>query len=118
MKATIADKRTTARIVQDKDALHIFSDGFKYELYRSVPAYEVEKSESGEGSLITPMPCKISQVNVKAGDIVKKGQTLIILEAMKMEHVMKSPKDGIVASVNYDVGDLVAEGKRLITFDE
>lgn len=74
------------------------------------------ESESNDGSLVTPMPCKISQVNVKPGDVVKKGQTLIILEAMKMEHVMKSPVDGTIDQVNYDVGEMVGEGKKLVTF--
>jgi 3-methylcrotonyl-CoA carboxylase alpha subunit len=62
------------------------------------------------------MPCKISQVNVKAGQSVKKGQNLIVLEAMKMEHVIRAPLDGIVERVNYKMGDLVGEGKTLVTF--
>ena len=64
------------------------------------------------------MPCKISTVIVKVGDTVKKGQVLIILEAMKMEHVIKSPQDGVVSKVYYIVGDLVEEGKNLVAFEE
>ncbi|KAJ3370422.1 Methylcrotonoyl-CoA carboxylase subunit alpha, mitochondrial [Kappamyces sp. JEL0680] len=116
--ATIGDCRSTARVVQDKETIHVFSGGFKYELFAPVPAYAVEKADEKGGSLVTPMPCKISQVYVKAGDRVKKGQTLIVLEAMKMEHTMKSPIDGVIAKVNYDVGELVAEGKRLVQFEE
>ena len=52
----------------------------------------------------------------KAGDEVKKGQTLIILEAMKMEHSCKSPIDGVVSEVLYEVGDMVGEGKPVLRF--
>lgn len=60
--ATVGDSRTSARVVLDKDALNVFSGGFKYELFIPLPSYAVAKSEAGEGSLVTPMPCKISQV--------------------------------------------------------
>ncbi len=114
--ATIDNARTKARVVLDKDVYHVFSDGFKYELYPPAQTFGTSTAEKSDGSLTTPMPCKISQVNVKPGDTVKKGQTLIVLEAMKMEHVMKSPADGVIESVFYEVGDLVGEGKKLVSF--
>ncbi|RKO86858.1 hypothetical protein BDK51DRAFT_16445, partial [Blyttiomyces helicus] len=52
------------------------------------------------------------------GDKVVKGAPLIILEAMKMEHVIKSPKDGVIKKVNYKVGEIVAQGKMLVAFEE
>lgn len=116
LTATVGEARGSARIVQHKDAIHVFSGGYKYELFTELPLFASVKSEGSDGSVVTPMPCKISQVNVKPGDSVKKGQTLVILEAMKMEHVMKSPQDGVIESVNYEVGDMVGEGKRLISF--
>ena len=64
------------------------------------------------------MPCKISQINVKQGDVVKKGQALVILEAMKMEHVIRSPVDGQIKKVFYKVNDLVGQGKQLVSFEE
>ncbi|KAJ2999022.1 Methylcrotonoyl-CoA carboxylase subunit alpha, mitochondrial [Globomyces sp. JEL0801] len=82
--ATIGNARLSSRVVKDKDAIHVFSGGFKYKLYTQLPAYALSEGES-DGSLLTPMPCKISHVYVKAGDQVKKGQTLVVLEAMKME---------------------------------
>ncbi|KAJ3309049.1 Methylcrotonoyl-CoA carboxylase subunit alpha, mitochondrial [Boothiomyces sp. JEL0838] len=115
--ATIGDARVSCRAIYDKDHLHIFSSGYKYDLYMPSKNYGLGDSNE-EGGLLTPMPCKISQVSVKAGDTVKKGQTLIILEAMKMEHVMKSPKDGVISKVHYNVGDLVGEGKSLVEFEE
>jgi 3-methylcrotonyl-CoA carboxylase alpha subunit len=56
-------------------------------------------------------------VMVKAGDRVKAGQTLVIMEAMKMEHAIKAPADGSVSEVFFAEGDLVSEGAELIALE-
>ncbi len=61
-----------------------------------------------------PMPGTIQQIIVKKGQKVRSGQTLIILEAMKMEHKIKAPKSGEILSINYSVGDRVDMGVNLI----
>lgn len=61
-----------------------------------------------------PMPGLILQVEVEVGAEVKKGDTLLILEAMKMENVIKCPIDGVVSSIQIGVGDSVEKGKILI----
>jgi biotin carboxyl carrier protein len=63
-----------------------------------------------EGELFTKMPGKIIKINVKAGDKVIKGQTLLILEAMKMENEIKSSLDGTVKFVHVAEGDILEEG--------
>ena len=68
------------------------------------------------GRLTAPMPGKIVQVLARAGDTVKRGQPILILEAMKMEHTIAAPADGIVDAINYAVGELVDEGAALIGF--
>lgn len=65
-----------------------------------------------------PMPGKVFAVLVKVGDAVKKGQPLIGLEAMKMEHTLNSPCDGVVQAIPHPVGDQVTEGTELIHFSE
>lgn len=65
-----------------------------------------------------PMPGRVFAVFVKVGDTVKKGQPLIGLEAMKMEHTLNSPCDGVVQSIPHPVGDQVTEGTELIHFSE
>lgn len=83
------------------------------------PGYLSAKGDGhGAGTVKTPMPCKISQVLVKPGQIIAKGDTIIILEAMKMEHVIKAPVAGTIDQVLYAVGDLVGENKSLVTFAE
>jgi biotin carboxyl carrier protein len=66
--------------------------------------------------LKAPMPGLILQVLVKEGDTVQKGDTLLILEAMKMENVLKAQGDGIIKKVNVKQGDRVEKGFMLIMF--
>ncbi|MSQ57520.1 MAG: acetyl/propionyl/methylcrotonyl-CoA carboxylase subunit alpha [Limnohabitans sp.] len=69
------------------------------------------------GRLTAPMPGKVIAFHVKAGDSVKKGQVLAVMEAMKMEHTLASPADGAVAELLFAVGDQVAEGLELLKID-
>jgi 3-methylcrotonyl-CoA carboxylase alpha subunit len=66
------------------------------------------------GRLTAPMPGKMVSFAVKAGDAVKAGQTLAVMEAMKMEHTIAAPRDGVVSEILYAVGDQVGDGAELI----
>jgi len=66
-------------------------------------------------SLEAPMPGKVTRILVAVGDRVAKGQTLLAVEAMKMEHAIKSPKDGIIESIRATLGELVSPGNPLCT---
>jgi 3-methylcrotonyl-CoA carboxylase alpha subunit len=59
---------------------------------------------AGDGALLAPMPGKVTSVDVAAGEQVAKGQRLLTLEAMKMEHAMLAPFDGVVAELNVEAG--------------
>ncbi|KAI9348742.1 carbamoyl-phosphate synthase L chain, ATP binding domain-containing protein [Zopfochytrium polystomum] len=118
--ADIGDRRVTGNCVRDEDNLYVYFEGSRTELKLAPLPGAVGRKSAAEkaGSVTTPMPCKISAVNVKAGDAVAKGQILVVLEAMKMEHVIKSPKDGVIKKVHYKVGDIVPEGKSLVSIVE
>ena len=73
--------------------------------------------EEVSGSLRAPMPGKVVSVEVAVGDLVKKGQTLVILEAMKMEHAIGSPEDGTVKEVHVGAGDQVERGTTLVVVE-
>ena len=72
-------------------------------------------ASAGSEQVVSPMPGNILNVNVKVGDTVKKGQVLLILEAMKMENEIMAPKDGTVTAVNVQKGSTVESGALLVT---
>lgn len=71
-----------------------------------------------DGAILAPMPGRITAVEVATGDTVTKGQRLVTLEAMKMEHGMTAPFDGMVAELNAIAGAQVSEGTLLVKIDK
>jgi propionyl-CoA carboxylase alpha chain len=78
------------------------------------PSSDVEEAA---GSLVAPMPGSVVSVAVVVGDQVRKGQTLVVLEAMKMEHPIGSPEDGVVTEVRVAAGEQVERGALLVVVD-
>ena len=72
---------------------------------------------AGAVAVTAPMPGKILGVKASAGQAVKRGQVLLILEAMKMENEIVAPQDGTVATINVAVGDSVEPGATLATLN-
>ena len=70
--------------------------------------------QPGEGTITSPMPGTVLQVPVQAGDAVKAGDILIVLEAMKMENEILAPRDGVVSQVAVSVGASVDTGDVLV----
>lgn len=66
------------------------------------------------GRLTAPMPGKVIAFLTQAGERVARGQALAVMEAMKMEHTIHAPRDGVVQELLYGVGDQVAEGGELL----
>ena len=79
-----------------------------------LPESEAGQGAETSGTILAPMPGKVLDVFVKAGDLVEKGQKLLILSAMKIEHTMKAPRSGTVASVHAAADDQVADKALLI----
>jgi propionyl-CoA carboxylase alpha chain len=83
-----------------------------------VPRFVPPGAELAAGGFVAPMPGNVVAVHCRPGDAVVKGQPLVVLEAMKMEHQVTAPFDGSVAQVGVDVGDHVAAGTVLLVFEE
>lgn len=81
------------------------------------PAAPAAAPAAGSTSITAPMPGTILSVNVQNGQSVKKGDVLMILEAMKMENEIVAPQDGTVASVNCRKGDVVNVGDLLVSLN-
>ncbi len=71
----------------------------------------------GAGAVVAPLPGVVIAVNVKVGDTVKASDTVVLLEAMKMENSIRAGRDGKVTAVNVSAGDSVLEGAALITLE-
>jgi len=72
---------------------------------------------SSKSAVKSPLPGVILELKVKEGDVVKKGQTIIILEAMKMENNINANKDGKITAINVNKGDSVLEGTDLVVIE-
>jgi 3-methylcrotonyl-CoA carboxylase alpha subunit len=106
-----------ADVVRSGDELHVFADG----RHRALSLVDVIAQSSGgdaaTGRLTAPMPGKVIAISAKAGARVERGATLLVMEAMKMEHTIVAPADGVVADVLFGVGDQVDEGAELVRFE-
>ena len=81
------------------------------------PAAPAAAAPAGGEKVNAPMPGTILSVNVKVGDVVKKGQVLVILEAMKMENEIMSPVDGTVTFVGVNQGASVESGSAICVIE-
>jgi propionyl-CoA carboxylase alpha chain len=112
----IDGERATARITLDDDRVHI-NIGTSTSSIEIVPRFTVPGPAEVAGGFVAPMPGAVLDVRVEPGQSVTAGQTLIVLEAMKMEHHMAAPADGVVAEVRVAAGEQVANGALLLVFE-
>jgi 3-methylcrotonyl-CoA carboxylase alpha subunit len=101
---------------RDGDNFHVFTGGRHFVLAYNDPMAHAGEAEAAGGRLTAPMPGKVVAVLASKGQHVKKGEPLVIMEAMKMEHTIAAPSDGLVEDILYQVGDQVADGAPLLAF--
>ena len=103
----------TAWVASAGDVRWVHLDGNVYEI-EVTRAGVRRRAGSGHGSLTAPMPATVIRVDVSPGSIVRRGDTLLILEAMKMELPVRATGDGTVTAVHCRAGDLVQPGVSLV----
>jgi 3-methylcrotonyl-CoA carboxylase alpha subunit len=108
-------KSTRTHAVRDGNDWHILCDGVYRRL--SLKSELAGDAADAAGSLTAPMPGRIVKVMTKPGAKVGKGEALLILEAMKMEHTITAPAEGTVKTVHYAAGEQVLEGAELVTIE-
>ncbi len=103
-------------VSRDRDRLLVAFDGRHFRLRRPPPpgVDRVARSSGAGGDLTAPMPARVVKIAVAAGEDVAQNQPLVILEAMKMEHVVEAPHAGVVGEICVAVGDQVPAGARLV----
>lgn len=108
--------RVKSRISEDAEFIlvHIPSGDVSFEVK---PRFSMPGLEVQAGGLVAPMPGKVVDLKVKKGSKVKSGETLVILEAMKMEHSIKASEDGVISDIFIKENDQVENGAVLMVVD-
>jgi 3-methylcrotonyl-CoA carboxylase alpha subunit len=112
----LGDQAVHGSVLRDGDVFHVFANGAHYPLAYNDPMAHAGEAEAEGGRLTAPMPGKVVAVLAAQGQEVKKGDALVIMEAMKMEHTIAAPHDGVIDEILYSVGDQVADGAPLLAF--
>ena len=109
-------RRTRGRVTRSGERVYVQMPNTTVGLHL-LPRFTVPGTGGPEGGFVAPMPGVVLDVRVADGEHVIKGQTLVVLEAMKMEHHMKAPSDGVVQEVRVKQGEQVENGALLLVFE-
>ncbi|WP_296403475.1 acetyl/propionyl/methylcrotonyl-CoA carboxylase subunit alpha [Psychrobacter sp.] len=101
----------------ENEKVHVFSEEGSGSITLIDPMAHIKGDTQAVGSLKSPMPGQVVAFKVMAGDPVKQGQPLAVIEAMKIEHTINAPIDGVVAELLFAPGDLVTEGDDLLRLE-
>ena len=116
ISADIDGNQVTAFALHDGGEIAVFGLGPTWRFRLADPFLAAATEDAPAGSLIAPMPGKIAAVNAGAGDTVRRGQVLVVMEAMKMEHALAASADGRIEAIHVRRGAQVAEGDLLVSF--
>ena len=110
------DGRSAAFVAyRDGQQVHVWIAGETYVFAPPAPTTRTRRSgQAASDDIVCPVPGVVITVHVAADDIVEAGQDLVIIESMKTEQIVKSPRDGKVERVSVQEGDQVDRGKRLV----
>ena len=103
-----------ADLLDAGEALILFEGGLAFAFSAMPPDPEAGAAAGGDGAVSAPLPGKVAAVSVTEGARVSRGDILLVVEAMKMEHGLAAPFDGIVETLSASVGDQVREGEVLV----
>ena len=116
LQANLNGHQVKVRVSQYQDLVSVFIKHQRYDFIYQTQVQIVVDDGAAAGSLTAPMNGTIVAVMVEKGAVVSSGQTLLVMEAMKMEYSIKAPKDGVVNQLFYAAGDLVKDGAQLVDF--
>lgn len=117
VEATINEQKFQTTIIQQNNELSIFGHNFHHCLHIQTLDTINSTSDQLAGRLTSPMPGTVVSVLVEAEKKVDEGTALLIIEAMKMEHTIYAPSQGLVKKIHFKQGDLVNEGVELVEFE-
>jgi 3-methylcrotonyl-CoA carboxylase alpha subunit len=114
---TLGETQANAQVLQHGLHRVVLIQGARYEFDAIDPYAPLESDDSHGGHLTAPMPGSVVSVLVKPGDTVTKGQALIVMEAMKMEHTIVAPFAGKVEAIYFSAKEQVKEGAELVALE-
>ena len=117
LRVDLGGRRITATVVSANGKRHVFIDGVSFTFAAIDPLFHAGSGGGAEGGLTAPMPGKVIALVAEAGARVEKGAPLLILEAMKMEHMIAAPAAGTVRAFRFNVGEQVSDGAELVEFE-
>ena len=110
------ERRWRVAIASDANGSWVFVNGRVARIEHETRDKRVAKKR-GDAGVMSPMPATVVAINAKPGQTVTEGETVIVLEAMKMELPIKAPRSGVVKAVHCAKGDLVQPGVSLLELD-
>lgn len=111
------DRQIRVAVADAEDATWVFLDGNVWRIEREREEGGRRRPSRAESSVMAPMPATVAAINTAPGKTVHEGETLIVLEAMKMELPIKAPRGGLVKAVNCVTGELVQPGVNLVEIE-
>ena len=111
------DRMAQAYAIVSGETTWVFHDGTVYEIGAPRPSRQAHRGGHAHSELTAPMPATVVAIKVAPGDSVKKGEILIVLEAMKMELPVRAPADGRVEAIHCRPGELVQPDRSLIDLE-
>ena len=108
------DRQVRVAVARDATATWIFLDGNVWRIEEAEESGGRRAKSRGDSSVMAPMPATVVAITTAPGKTVNEGETVIVLEAMKMELPIKAPRGGVVKAVNCTMGELVQPGVNLV----
>ena len=118
LQAVIAGHKLRASVARYAANLEVFVGGKHLRLRTEDHDRPSARAQALPGKLVAPMPGRVISVLVAEGGPVERGQALMVIEAMKIEHTIRAPADGVVAHVSFVEGELVEGGVELLAIDQ
>ena len=117
VRATVDGQGRAAVVLADGGGFAVFTESATTRFEVATPDLGVEEDHDDGTGFKAPMNGTVVEILVEAGTRVAAGDTIIVMEAMKMEHAIKAPADGTVTDIYFAVGDLVDGGVDLVGFE-
>lgn len=117
VRVELADRVVTADLLIEPARVSVFADGRSYSFDLIDPLAGADTDQEGGDTVVAPMPGLVQAVLTEVGTSVAKGDALLVLEAMKMEHTLTAPRDGVVAEISVTAGDQVTDGSLLLALE-